>query len=326
MSTRRAEDYQWDHGAQYFSPKTDEFARAVEEWRTNGLCEAWDAAHCVWSAEAGVAPDPKSEKAKRHVGIPGMNAICKGLLVSGDRGIDTRFETRAAARSNPLGGWTMEDGKTGADLGDFDFVISTDKTSTALHRQDLDRKLLDGFVKPAAAVRSYPSLALMVATKKTHLEFDSLLLDGHPAFSWLARDDSKPGRHRDDGLECWVAHAAPSFTQRLIDSSKKTRGKRYPNAFRSAIVRDLLPQFQTLVNELKVGGEETEVLLAQGHRWGAAFPVAPFGAAGQFYLDREHAFAACGDYFTPFPGRVEGAWISGSSLADELLRVGLQEP
>ena len=31
-----------------------------------------------------------------------------------------------------------------------------------MHRQDLDREHLDAFVKPAAAVRSHPSLALMV--------------------------------------------------------------------------------------------------------------------------------------------------------------------
>ena len=42
---------------------------------------------------------------------------------------------------------------------------------------------------------------------------------------------------------------------------------------------------------------------------------------------REHGFAACGDYFTPFSGRVEGAWLSGSSLADELLAgTSLQQP
>ena len=89
MSTRRAGAYQWDHGAQYFSPKTEQFARAVEEWRANGWCDVWDGDHCVWSAEAGVSPDPKASGVKRYVGTPGMNAICKGLLA----GIDARFET-----------------------------------------------------------------------------------------------------------------------------------------------------------------------------------------------------------------------------------------
>ena len=87
-----------------------------------------------------------------------------------------------------------------------------------------------------------------------------------------------------------------------------------------------VPHFEALVDELQVGGGKAEVLLAQGHRWGAAFPVAPFDGGGQFYLDREHAFAACGDYFTAFSGRVEGAWLSGSSLADELLADSLQQP
>jgi len=36
MSTRRAENYQWDHGAQYFTPKTEAFARAVDEWEERG--------------------------------------------------------------------------------------------------------------------------------------------------------------------------------------------------------------------------------------------------------------------------------------------------
>ena len=48
-------------------------------------------------------------------------------------------------------------------------------------------------------------------------------------------------------------------------------------------------------------GGQAEVLLAQGHRWGAAFPVAPLDGGDQFYLDREGAFAACGCVPHPNP-------------------------
>lgn len=209
--------------------------------------------------------------------------------------------------------------RTGAALGDFDFVICTDKTAAQRHRHDLDKKLLGGFVAPASAVRSYPSLALMAATHKTSLAFDSLLLEEHPSFSWLARDDSKPGRRREDQTECWVAHAAPGLTKRLLDSYREGRVANV----RAAIVSDLLPQFKALLADLSAQASAPEVLMAQGHRWGAAFPVAPFDPTAAFYLDREHAFAACGDYFSPVPGRVEGAWMSGSSLAEALLADGL---
>jgi len=59
MSTRRSQDYQWDHGAQYFSPKTPAFAQQVEEWCKRGLCEAWGGEHSLWTAEGGVSLDPK---------------------------------------------------------------------------------------------------------------------------------------------------------------------------------------------------------------------------------------------------------------------------
>lgn len=315
MSTRRAEAYQWDHGAQYFTPKTETFANAVDGWCARGLSEIWGGHHCVWTATGGVSADPKAAVAKRYVGSPGMNDICRGML----EGVETIYETRAVAKRRTDGmGWTLEHGKSGAALGEFDLLICSDKTAATHHRSDLDKGLLGGFVKPASSVRSARSLALMLATKETKLEFTSLLLEEHPAFSWIARDDSKPGRQRTDGAECWVAHASPAFTNRFLDTQKG----QYANAIRANVVRDLVPQFAALVSDLN-GGFAPEVVLAQGHRWGAAFPTTSFdpSVGRQFYLDADAGFAACGDYFTPFPGRVEGAWISGSSLADTLLRL-----
>jgi predicted NAD/FAD-dependent oxidoreductase len=323
MSTRRADGYQWDHGAQYFSPKTDEFAAAIGQWEAGGLCDAWNGAHCVW-ANDGVTLDPKAETTVRYVGKPGMNDICKGLL----EGINTRYKTRAVAkrRAGSVGGWTLQHGKSGASLGEFDFLICSDKMAAMQHRNDLDRKLLSGFVQPANVVRSLPSLALLVATDATNLGFDSLELSDHPIFSWLARDSSKPGRTRTDGVECWVAHASADFTKSWLKKMKKG-GRGGPNNIRTAVVRDLVPKLQALFSEL--GGDNAlgnaspgEILFAQGHRWGAAFPTASFNsgnATDQFYLDEANAFAACGDYFTAFPGRVEGGWVSGTSLADALL-------
>ncbi|KAJ1618739.1 hypothetical protein T492DRAFT_849095 [Pavlovales sp. CCMP2436] len=196
--------------------------------------------------------------------------------------------------------------KSGESLGTFDFHVSSDKTSALRYRNDLDQELLRDFVKPASFSPSAPSLALMVASDPAHLGFASLLLEGHPEFSWMARDDTKPGRERSDGAECWIAHASPAFAKRLLDSYKKGGGSTASsNAIRAAIVRDLVPSFVALVGTLG-GAAHLNVHMAQGHRWGAAFPVASFpGSPSNFYLDPENAFAACGDYYTAFP-------ISGS--------------
>lgn len=313
MSTRRAQTYQFDHGAQYFSPKTDAFAAAVDKWCAAGLCAPWTGEKSIWTADRGVSPDPKAAMATRYVGSPGMSSICQGLLGS----VKTVCDTRAVAKRSSEG-WALHHGKSGKSLGDFDFLICSDKTSAARHRSDYDSVLLNGFAGPASAVRSTRSLALMVATRETGLGFASLLLDDHPAFSWVARDDSKPGRERTDGAECWVAHSSPAFAEHFL---KNFHQKTSPNAMRDAIVTELLPHFKTLVSDLN-GGVVLQVLLAQGHRWGAAIPTTAFdpSVGTDFYLDSDLAFAACGDYFTSFPGRVEGGWISGTSLADAILQ------
>lgn len=308
MSTRRTKDFQWDHGAQYFSPKSAAFQAAVAEWSDAGWCVPWAGKHCVWSVANGLMTDPKANT--RYVGSPGMNSICRGLL----NGINTQYSTRAVARRNN-NKWALTHGKSGQSLGEFDFLICTDKAAAARHRTDLDKAVLDGFTKPATSLGSVQRLALMMATSATELDFDSLLLDGHPSISWVAKDSEKPGRVSPEGTECWVLHAEPAFTQKLLNGYRKDKKTRYANGMRTAVVRDLVPEFEKLVGEL--GGGSVEVLMAQGHRWGVAFPLQSFEDA--FYFDANNNFGACGDYFTPHPGRVEGAWSSGSALAGAIL-------
>lgn len=278
------------------------------------MAQVWEGEHCIWTARDGLAADPKAAAVKRYVGSPGMNAICRGLL----EGVQTVYETRAVAKPRAGGtGWTLEN-RRGQPLGDFDFLICSDKTAAMRHRSDLDKRVLGAFTQPASRVQSARGLALMLATKETNMRFASLMLEEHSTFSWVARDDSKPGRGRKDDVECWVAQASPAWTKRFFERHK---GTRYANAIRAAVASELAPEFEELVRNL-TGGAGADVLFAQGHRWGAAFPTDHFDPkiADQFYLDADAAFAACGDFFSPFPGRVEGGWISGSSLADALLQ------
>ena len=373
MSTRRTGDkYRWDHGAQYFSPKTEAFANVVNnDWKKKGWCDVWNGRHCVWTREhSSVIIDPNSMH--RYVGTPGMNAICKGMLED----VNTVYGTRAVAKPtvdrsrNDAPGWTIRNGKTGEHLGEYDFLICTDKTSAMQYRNDIDiynpkgkdkkdgggssssssSSVMDDFIRPARRIRSNRGLALMLAFTTTSdgqfFDFDSLTLDGHPHFSWLSRDDSKPGRRMgsgegdrgvDNNIQCWVAHASPKFIEEFFESHK---GRiRHAAAARQAIINKLVPKFEDLMRDLGGGGSNdtngteaviaelspVKILMVQGHRWGAAVPVSSFsggnGSVGKpFHLDVGSAFAACGDYFGPHPGQVEGGWISGLNLADALHR------
>jgi len=86
------------------------------------------------------------------------------------------------------------------------------------------------------------------------------------------------------------------------------------------LVSDFLKSIPHLNN-----GEDFEVpsiVSSVGHRWGAAFPIPP-----QEFLDKEcellasKQFVACGDYFGTLSGRIEGAYLSGRTAADEILQL-----
>jgi renalase len=108
LATRRIGSATFDHGAQFFTVRSPEFADLVEHWRNDGLVAEWcrgftgDDGHPRWIATGG------------------MNSIAKHLA----RDLDVRCSTLVfAIRPGPAGGWAV-----GLDDGtaiDADAVIVT---------------------------------------------------------------------------------------------------------------------------------------------------------------------------------------------------------
>ena len=73
-----------------------------------------------------------------------MNAVSKHLL----RTSTAVYSTRAIARRTPDNLWALTDSKTKEDLGTFDFLVCTDKTAAQNYRNDLDKPVVEEFVKP----------------------------------------------------------------------------------------------------------------------------------------------------------------------------------
>ena len=62
------------------------------------------------------------------------------------------------------------------------------------------------------------------------------------------------------------------------------------------------------------------IVSSVGHRWSAAFPSPPKSSHEMdCFLDIENKFIGTGDYLGKLPGRVEGAYVSGSAAASALL-------
>eukprot|EP00970_Alexandrium_tamarense_P001605 scaffold191_cov189-Alexandrium_tamarense.AAC.6 len=343
-----------------FPPKTNEFQQELARWRELGWIKQWNgkfgtvrgSGESVYSVvgENGVEDE-------RYVGVPSMNSICENMLQTNidqssecESTITVLTQTHVSAEhissnSNNNHVWQLQNIKNNELLDTFDWLVVTDRNSAAPHRKDLRSADLDEhFRKPInESIESLKSCTVMLAfEKRLPLPFDVMRFDNHDTnammkqnfgmLGWIARDSSKPGRQTDESeVDCWVLQSTADEATRLLNriDLKGAPLDTIRDAIKDAMVQDFLKAIPTLMNTQHqhtkaVAIEIPNVVYAAGHRWGAAFPkhithdcVFP---TKEFHFDVRKHFIACGDYFTPYHGSVESAWLSGHAAAQELLR------
>ena len=111
------------------------------------------------------------------------------------------------------------------------------------------------------------------------------------AISWAARNSAKPGRA---GAETWVIHASKARSREMIDLPKDEAAAALLADFFA--VTGIAPATPTHLD---------------AHRWLYALPQAIKGAGARF--DLALGLGIAGDYL--HSPRVEGAWLSGRTLA-----------
>ena len=277
MSTRRADPYAFDHGAQYFTVETDRFRDFLQPFRDKDLITRWPKqVECVGGARL-------SEKEKL-VAAPGMNGLCKAL--ADDLPVQAGVHIDHLERDG--GGWLLVD-KAGARLGPFDWVISSaPSVQTAALFPDafsgqttLDQTEMTG------------CFALMLGFE-TPLELPwTALKSGTAPIGWMAVNSSKPGR--PEPYSILVQSDNEWAEQHLEDDPDE--------------IRAILLEAASALARTDLSGASHQVL----HRWRYAATRTPAGAP--YLIDQDLQLAACGDWC--LGGKVEAAFLSASELADQ---------
>ncbi len=284
MSTRRACEHHFDHGAQYFTVRDPRFARWVDGWRRDGLVAVWTGEIAVVEGGATLIKDVDTE---RWVAVPGMNSICRHLAA----GLEMSYETRVSGMHRMDGRWHLE-AEGGPEIGEFDaLVVSAPAPQTAALLESAAPEL----AARAAEVEMAPCWAAMVTfPRRLDTAFDGAFLH-RSALSWAARNASKPGR--PDG-ESWILHGSPDWSREHMELERDQAAACLLEAFGDA-----------------VGGLPVDPAHLDAHRWRFALPVEALPEACLF--DLELSLAACGDWCGG--PRVEGAFLSGLAAADQIL-------
>ena len=257
LATRRTlQGFQLDHGAQFFTVRTDDFSGFVEQQEA---ISAWPAKQ--YSDIVSISSDDW------QVGSPRMNSFLKPVLADQDIALQATVTS-----INPVDkGWQLS-GEGFEDNTRFDAVCITapapqvrQLTSFSSHMQ-----------AELSKVAMEPCWALLTAfDTPLNVSFDVWSDKTAETFSWIARNSSKPGRPRDP--DCWVAHASPSWSTRNLELEKEEAAAKLIHALEATLDTSL-----------------PTPIYCSAHRWRYARVSQPLGQP--CLLDETGSVVAAGDW------------------------------
>lgn len=284
ISTRYADDWFFDHGAQFFTARTPAFREFLEPIIDAGIVKPWNA-RFVEIDRTGITSTRHWDKEYPHyVACPNMNALGKHLAA----GMSVIVNTEVGRLEKVSDQWQLYDADANL-LGDFDWVVVTTPAPQAAGLLPGESRLS----QHATAVTMLPCFALMLGFDEAPpAGWDAALVKDSP-ISWISVNSSKPDRV---GNACWVAHASNAWAARHLEDDPK------------AIKATLLGAVS------EASGLDLESVTHCGlHRWRFA-NVDRQERMPQ--VDVTRRLAACGDWHVR--GRVEGAFTSARRMVEEL--------
>lgn len=282
LATRRAGEFQFDHGAQYFTARSQEFRQFLRQYFDSTTLQDWQPKTLTLSERE--KPYRRSWFEPHWVGVPAMNSL--GKTLSRQHAIELQA-TVSRLTSTPAGWMIVLD--DGMERGPFDWVAVTapaEQTSALLpaefqHHQALQKVRMSACFSLMLGFHQPPQLPFQAARIK-----DSPL-------GWIAVDSHKPGR---EGLFSLLVQSSNSWADLNLDKPLD----QIQDSLLSALM-ELLPNLS----------EPDHLDL---HRWRYAATAEPLKQ--DFLIDPTLRLAACGDWC--LGGRVEAAFTSAYRLANAL--------
>ena len=286
MATRRNDCSEFDHGAQYFTAMHPEFKKEVARWINAGVAQ-------LWTPDISVFGDEESSKTTDHierfVGTPQMTTpatfVSRGLSVNLSTTIESIF-----IRPQSYPRWSLNSKENGTIKSSFNIVIAA---IPAPQVTNIFKDFSPTLTEIAQDVKMSGSWAVMLNfNNKVDLNFDAAFINKGP-LRWVAKNNSKPER---GSHESWVLHATPEWSELYIETP--------PEEVANLLIKEFLDLGGSLPDQ------------HQAHLWRYAEATPPLDMT--FAWDKVNNLGICADWLNK--GRVEGAWLSGRKLAENIIQ------
>ena len=274
----------FDHGSQYFSPKTKEFRRFTKKLIAKKLLKIWEGNHKFLS-------DKKKEN-KKHVkiiGVKGNNDISKYLL----KNIKCNFqnELKKINFSNKKWNLTFSDGK-----------IKTYKNLILTCPFPQLKKLAKKYIKNSfirEKIKMDANITVLIEIKKTNLNYSSFLFNDK-ILGWAGFENSK--KRFDSKTDLWTLQSTFRWANKKINQNR---------ALKKTNTKILIDKFFQLT-----GINRTKILFSLNHGWKYSSNSKPLKLKS--YWNSKVNLGVCADWFNG--PRFESGWISANDLYKKINR------
>ena len=268
----------FDHGTQYFSPKTIEFKKFVNRLIKIKILKKWSGNHIFLNS--------KKKENKKHIkiiGKKGNNDICKFLLKKVK--CFYQSEVKKIYYKNKLWFLLFTDGKIRTYKG----VILT---CPFPQLKKLSEKFINNtFIK--RKLKMDANITVMIAIKKNKKSPSSFLFDD-PVLGWAGNENTK--KRFKSKYDLWTLQSTFKWANKNIDKNKKNLKKNS---------KILIDKFFKLTKIKK-----TKVIYSINHGWKYSSNSKPLKIRS--YWDPQKKIGVCADWF--IGPRLESGWISAHDL------------
>lgn len=281
VSTRNGDHWSADHGAQYFTARDPLFIEELNTWIQEGIAAIWHPRLKVY--EDRQWRDSASSQ-NRYVGFPAMSSLGKNLA----KNFNVNYGQTIDQIVRKDGKWILHSAEDGSINQQFDWlVLAIPAPQAFILTHSIDRSIEE---KNRVDMQGCWTVMACFNERQNTL-FDAAFIN-EEIISWISRNNSKPGR---EGLETWTIHANPDWSQQWIELDKEEASKRILECAKN----------------LGFDCQNAQILI---HRW--RYASGSITANPGFIAHEDTQLGLCGDWL--HGGRVEGAWLSGYKLANQI--------
>ena len=274
----------FDHGTQYFSPKTPEFKKFTKKLIEKKILKIWEGNHKFLS-------DKKKEN-KKHVkviGRKGNNDISKYLL----KNVRCYFQSELKKINFQSRKWNLlfNDG----EIRNYENLILT---CPFPQLKKLSKKYIkNSFIKEK--IKMDANITILIEIKKTNLGYSSFLFNDR-ILGWAGYENSK--KRFKSKSDLWTLQSTFNWANKKINQNK---------VLKKTNAKILIDKFFKLT-----GIKRTKVLFSLNHGWKYSSNSKPLKLKS--YWNSRLNLGVCADWFNG--PRLESGWISANDLYKKINR------